>query len=110
MRIERVEKIGTFLFVHIDHGFEDFATEVKCLSTGLGMGADNRVLVAGQTIALCVAETEGLVTVILDMHPLAAVEPLFHLIRQRLVGGGHIAEQGIAAPVRRNFFCVEKRP
>ena len=110
MRIERVEKIGTFLLVHIDHVFEDLSTEIKCLSTGLGMGADNRMLVAGQTIALCVAETEGLVAVIVDMHPLAAVELLFHFIRQCLVGGGHIAEQGITAPVRRNFFCVEKRP
>ena len=60
VRIERVEKIGTFLLVHIDHVFEDLSTEIKCLSTGLRMGADNRVLVAGQTIALCVAELKAL--------------------------------------------------
>ena len=29
VRIERVEKIGTFLLVHIDHVFEDLATEIK---------------------------------------------------------------------------------
>ena len=28
VRIERVEKIGTFLLVHIDHVFEDLSTEI----------------------------------------------------------------------------------